>query len=387
MNQIAPLKLDLYTKNFQWVGRLGTPKFVTAIPRFNAVGTATIGLLADHRLASRIFDPGMRFVITDPEQSFDDGVVISGRIDDIRGSGTYGSEVIEIDIIDDFCLFDEVLGWVIPTAAINAQGTAGTNWTQTGPAETVLRAALYANAVTRLGLPVSMAASSGRGSSITAQLRFDPLSELFPVKDGAGINGSGIGVTVKQSGAGLLVRVYEPRVITRKLTPTTGEIVDWSYSLKKPSATRVAVGGQGEAQARVFRTVVDAARETEIGWKIERWRDARDVDAGADMENNLTARGNQTLTEAAEKAGLSLTLAETKRFKYGRNVRVGDRITLEVNPNLPVTDILSEATLSWTQDDGWKRTPKVGDRSDDPDVNLHRTIAALARKFVKGTKG
>jgi hypothetical protein len=163
-------------------------------------------------------------------------------------------------------------------------------------------------------------------------------------------------------------------------------VTSWGYSISMPKATRVAVGGQGEAQARVFRTVSDAPREAEIGWKIERWRDARDVDAGADMENNLQARGRETLTEGARRTGLSLGLAETAAFRYGRNVRVGDKVKLEINPNFTVDDVLSEATLSWTQDDGWKRTPKVGDRSDDPDVKLFRGVAALARKIAKGTR-
>lgn len=384
---VAPLLIDVYSKTFQHLGRIGDPKFCTVIPRFNAVGSATIGLLASQKMIPRLFDGGARLVIRDPRQSADDGVVMSGRVDDIRGSGKYFGELLEVDIIDDFTLFDEVLGWVIPTAPISAQGTAGTNWTMTGPSETVLRAALYANAVTRLGLPVSMAASAGRGGTITAKLRFDPLSELFPTLDGAGLTDSGLGVTVKQSGAGLVVRAYIPTTYARVLTPRSGEVGDWSYSIKNPTATRVAIGGQGEAQARVFRTVVDAAVEADIGWKIERWRDARDVDAGADMENNLQARGRDTLKEGAKKAGLSLELAETARFQYGRNVRVGDRVSLDIGTPEPITDVLAEATLSWTQDDGWKRTPKVGDKTDDPDATLLRGIKMLARKIAKGSRG
>lgn len=396
---VPPLLLDVYTKTFVRVGRVGAPISVTVTPKVNAIGTATVSIMANDVMAAKLLADGARVVIIDPQQSYDDGVVMSGRVDGVRGSGDVGAELIEFDIIDDFCLFNEVLGWVIPTAPITGQGTAGQWWTSTGPAETVLRNAVVANAVTRLGLPVNFPASQGRGSTVTAKLRFDPLSELFETGSttsasvgggtgaGAGIGAAGIIVSVKQIAGQLRVIVRTPKVYTRVLTPDSGEVISWGYNMQRPTATRVVIGGQGEAQARALRTKADATRETQIGWIIERWRDARDVDAGADQDSNLYARGQETLDEGAAKVGLSLSLAETEAFKYGKNVTVGDTVSLQIAGLPLLTDVLSEVKLSWTREDGWKRAPQVGQRSDSTDISLIKAVANIARKLAKGTRG
>lgn len=367
-----PLRIGVYDKDFQRHGLVGAPKFVTVTPKFNAAGGATVGVLGTDRMIQHLIADGARMWIRDEAGQH----VMSGYVNDIRGTGPARTSLMEFDIVDDFALLGEVLGWVVPTAAITAQGTAGSNWEMTGSAEAVLKAAVTANVVDRLGFPLTVEPNQNRGSTVTAKLRFHPLYDrLFPVQDGAGIAEAGIGVYVRQQpGGGLYLGVYTPQTYPRTLDERSGIIVDWSYSHSAATATRVVVGGQGEAQLRSFRYVTDTTREAAMGRKIERFRDARDVD---DV-SLLAPRGQETLADGAAKSGLAVALSQTANFRYGYSVRVGDRVRLALANGITIDDVLREATLSWTQDDGWKATPKIGERSGSADVTIARTIKRLA---------
>lgn len=368
----APVRLTVYDKTFARKAIIGAPKFVTVIPRFNKPGSATVGLLASDRSIPHLLESGCRMTIQDELGDH----LLSGRVSKVRGRGPAKQELVEVDILDDFAVLSEVLGWVVPTGAITEQGTAGVNWELTGPMETVLKSAVQANAIDRLGLPIVCAPDLGRGPTITAKLRFHPLYDrLFPVVDGAGIDGTGWGVTVKQVGAQLVLDVFEPSVYPRTLTAGGGVLREWSYDITPPTATRVVVGGQGEAQLRNFRRLEDLDRETDLNWKIERFRDARDTDDPP----TLYARGQETLDEGAGKSGLSMELSNTKTFRYGSSVKVGDRVTVQVGPGVTISDVLTEATLSWTQGDGWKTTPKIGERADDVTSKMLAQLRKMAR--------
>ena len=379
MSVPPPITIEVYDKAFTRRGVIGAPKFATIIPRHNAIGGATIGVLASDRMVPELFTAGARMRILDDNGQH----LMSGPVKTARGRGPQRTSLLEFDVEDDFRILGQILGWVQPAEAIDDQGIAGDNWVMTDNAETVLKAAVQANGIDRLGLPLTCATDLGRGSIITAKLRFHPLFDrLFPVIDGAGLSASGIGVTVRQIGAGLVLDVYEPSVYPRVLTEASGVITDWAYSSAAPEATRVVVGGQGEAQLRVFRHLEDTAREAEWGQIIERFRDARDTD------DNLTlyARGQETLDEGAPKSGLSLTLSQTPNFRYNTAITVGDQVTMRVGPGTQITDIVTEATLSWTKDDGWKATPKVGERSDDADTMLVRAIRSIARSISNSAR-
>jgi hypothetical protein len=188
------------------------------------------------------------------------------------------------------------------------------------------------------------------------------------------VDQAGIGVTVKHSGNGLLLDVYEPRNYPHLLSPESGKVIGGSYSLAGPTATRVVVGGQGEGVERDFRTFPDPARENDWNDVIEVMRDARDSGSG----DVYGARAAETLSEGAPMAGLSLELSETKHFRYGGDgLRVGDLVTALINGQ-PYADSLREVRLSWDKD-GDIATPVIGERSDDPDVQLAKSLRALKR--------
>jgi hypothetical protein len=375
----SPFKITVYDGAFVRKGFVGDPVALIVTPRHNALGTAMLTVDSDHVRLADLFAPGARAVI-----DYEGRTLLTGRVRLRAGAGPELTGTLTFTIVDDLRLLWRVLGWPDPASVISDQ-TLRAYDTRTGPAETVLKDLVTANAVTRLGLPVAVTPDLGRGSEITAAVRMHPLADrLMPLVDAAGI-----GVTVRQSGSGLELDCYTPTLHPRTLSEGSGVVTSWSYSQADPEATRTVVGGPGEGTARQFHSVTDASRETDWADLIEVFRDARDVDADqtiAEIEAQLDLRGQQLLDEAVEKNGLKVTLAETSTFRYGQAVSVGDRVRIEVGPDVVVEDVLREAVLSWTRDDGLVVTPQVGERLDS-DTVLARAVAALGRGIRNLTAG
>lgn len=360
----------VYDKAFgsrQWIG---DPIYVTATPRHNQQPTATIALAADDPKVALLSSTGARCVIR-----YRDEHMVGGPVRLRRGQGISGQGVRLFDVADDWRLTSRVLLWQVPGSAITAQ-SASEYHIVTGPAETVVKTLLGA-AITRMGLPVTVATDLGRGATISVQARMStPVDVLYPLADQAGI-----GITVRQVGAGLVLDCYEPADTPITLSEKGGTLTELDWSISAPEVTRVVAGFDGEGTARHFRTRVDAALEAALGDVIEVFVDARDLkhdDPG--FEAAATARMQAAIAAGSAKAGLSVSLAETSRFRYGgaNGVHVGDPLTVPMVGGPGITDVLREATLTWSKD-GTRVTPVIGDRRDDPDMTFARAVASVAR--------
>ena len=245
----APFKITLYNKDFVRQGWLGDPEDLTVSPVFNGIGDAVITVATTNAKLPLLRERGARVVI---ENEFGDHLV-GGKIRAKSGKGPTLDGSMTFTVVDDYRLLSRVLGWPVPTAALTAQTSE--YHTLSGPAETVLKAAVQANAVTRLGEPVTVAPDLGRGDSITAAFRFHPLADqLFPAVETAGL-----GVTVRQVGNRLVVDCFEPQLHPRTLTEAGGIVTEWDWTEAEAEATDVVVGGKGEGVARKFAGYRDAA--------------------------------------------------------------------------------------------------------------------------------
>lgn len=365
----------VYDKDFVRTGFIGDPLVLTATPRHNQQPTASITLAGNHPKIPLLYDKGSRCVIRYRDEHMVGGVTrLRG------GEGIGAGKTVTFQIEDDWRLLKRIIARQVPASPITNQSAAEYR-VLSGPAETVVKTLLAAE-ITRLGLPVTVATDEARGGTIEVKARMDyPADVLFPLADQAGI-----GVTVRQSGAGLVLDCYEPTTWPINLSEAGGTILDGSWSLMPPEMTRVVGMFDGDGTARVYRQLINAALEAEWGDVIEGVIDARDLkhtDPG--FEAAATARMQAALDAAVAKAGLSLTLAETSVFRYGgtgtrRGVHVGDILTAELAAGVTVTDVLREATLTWS-DEGAHVTPVVGERRDDPTTAIVRAVAALGRSL------
>jgi hypothetical protein len=361
------LTITVYDKSFARKGWLGSPESVSVTVGFNVVGSASVTFVSSHNRAADILADGARLVI---EYEGLDRPLISGPIRRVSGEGPEGQSMITATIEDDLRVLWRVIGWPVPTATIDLQGTAAYR-TYTGDAETIVKTMVTEQAVTRLGLPVTVAANQLRGAVVPGgvKVRMHPLADrLFPAVEQAGL-----GVRCYQQGAGLVLDVYGPSTYPKTLSEQAGTIRSWSYATAAPSVTRAVGGGQGEGTARVFQSATDAARETRFGDVIEVFKDARDAETTEELDKAI----DETLVEGKPTSGLSVELSETPYFRYG-TVQVGDRVTIQVG-GLTITDVLRTATLTWNRQDGLTIMPGVGQHDDSPDARINKAVKALWR--------
>lgn len=371
-----PLNITIWDKTFQRLGWLNDPDSVGVTPMHLAIGSATVTVPLDHPKVPLLGAPGNRLCI-----EYQGKVLMSGPIVNAQGTGGKFNGTITYGIESDERIFWGELGWPEPGNAITNQGINSD--ILSGPAETVLKHYLGANSA-RLGLPVTVAPDQGRGTSIKATIRMQPLTDvILPL-----LTGTGIGLRVVQdaptdgNGTGLLLDVYETTADPIALTEDAGIVQSWSWSMQAPTATRTVIAGNGTGTSREFAQVVDTAAETLWGFKTEVLTDGSDLDYPA-LPADVTAKGQATLTAAAASAGLSVQLSETANFTYGKSVNVGDTVTLEVGPGITITDILSQANLTYDPDNGFQASPVIGDRSNDTTKTLVTAITRLGRVVRK----
>lgn len=369
-------KITLHDKDRQFTGQIGNPRSLTVTPRlFPLIGSAVMVVGLDHPKADQLMADGARVVF-----KLHDRVELSGPIDEYEIDTDTDS--LKVTVLDDAQLLRGILGWQVPTDPAEtgnlSQGTREyINYV--GNAETLVKGVVQANGINRLGIPgLVVAPNLNRGSTVPggASFRMHPLPDrLFPA-----LAMAGIGVTLKQIGTDLVFDVFEPRVYPRTLSVEGRTLKRAVWTHKRPSASRVVVGGPGEAKFRRYRGLVDSALEAKYGFVGEAFRDARDAKDETEPENvaatnaTMDARGQETLAETAATNGLTITLAESTVFTYGEaGVLVGDKVPVKVR-NKIITDTIKEAVLEWVSPDYASATPVVGEQID----TARKTAAALA---------
>lgn len=331
----------------------------TADLEANVTPTATFTLDDDHEAVPAVTANGARCAVW-----FRGAERFRGIIKQTPGEGPLGQ--VTGTVRGDLRKLWEWQGWPTPDSGIGAQTTPYA--VHSGPAETVLKDALADN-FARLGVPWSVAPSLGRGQATTASLRFHPLAEkLLPA-----IDANDLIVVLSYVGTQVIVDVRPSKLVPGVLTIASGIPEAYTYERSGPTATRVIVGGRGEAEARELVEFRDTTLEADWGDIIESFRDARNTEPGADL--SIDAR--EALAEGRPKSGISTTLNETDRFRFGTTYDVGDRVRVRVGPVDQVQPI--SVAITETAADGVVVTPRIGKIEGDTTDALAADIARLAR--------
>lgn len=371
-----PFDVTVFDKSYVRKGPLGAPLELSGELVANAAGSLEFAVPSDHPRVPDLVASGARVVVNYRPTSSSSMFLISGRVEEVAGGGPRHAPWRRFTVVDDFTvLTDEVECWPNPTGTILQQGDDAAYFTRTGPAETVLKQILAPN-VTRDGHVLTIPATAGLGSTITASVRFHtPFERLWPAVEQAGLL-----VRVRQSGAGRVLDVTVPTTYARVLTQESGVVVSGEYSVAAPTVTRVTILAGGEGTARVVRRKIDPARETAHGVRLSARRDARDVEStDPNLEAVLTARMDEALAEGAAKASLKCELVESDAFKFGVTFGLGDRVAIRLAGAPVVTDTVRSVAFDWSPGDGVRVTPRVGEWSDSADAPLVKQVTALTR--------
>jgi len=365
---VSAFRISVYDQDRLFRCQIGNPAALTATIRHNLTSTLTMTVPLQHNRVGELMADGARLKVSFKGEHLISGPITADALETDGASGTY-----TVTVEDDLRILWDILGWPVPGALITNQAAAEYR-TYTGDAETILKDAVTENGVTRMGIPgLSVASNLHRGATIPGgvPLRMHPLADqMFPA-----IEDAGLGVSVRQIGAGLVLDVYEPTTRPR-LSVKGRTLKKVSMNRTRPTKSRVVIGGQGEGTARNFRLLVDTAREAQYGMRAETFRDARDDNTTTVMD----ARGQETLNEAGPKNGISLTLAGAGIFQYGPGgFHVGDRVPVKVQDGITITEVIRETTLTWKSKDYAETAPVVGEITNQPERITAQRLAALAR--------
>jgi hypothetical protein len=189
----------------------------------------------------------------------------------------------------------------------------------------------------------------------------------------------GVDVRFLQGASSVVASGYVGILHNEPLTEASGVLVQGTYVLQPPTATRVNVGGPGEGTLRKWRQVIDTAAEAKWGRSWEVVADARDVqEDDADWAAKLDARGWEVLRAGAEKVSVRAQLAETDDFKFPR-YKIGDVFTLEFLDGQEVKDRITRIDFSMTPDDGLEITPFLGTIEDSTEAQVMKAVSNIAR--------
>jgi hypothetical protein len=306
-------RISVYDKNRAYLFPIGNPTALEATVRFNDVGTLSMTVPLTHERVTALMEDGVRLRVLYRGEHLISGPITADELDTDGKKGTY-----RITVEDDFRVLKDILGWQAPANTIDNQSTAEYR-KYTGNAEGIVKVAVTENGVNRLGISgLTVATNLSRGTSVPGGLsyRMHPLADLmFPAVETAGL-----GVTVRQDAAtpnaNLVLDVFTPTTFDKPLSIRGGTLKQVTMTRTRPTASRVVIGGSGEAKERSFRVVTDTARETTYGMKAERFVDDRQ--SGSDYTSALKDTSDAKFeldfeTDNKNKAAKELTAAQNAK--------------------------------------------------------------------------
>lgn len=356
---VTDLTVEIRDANLNRVGQL-TPEDLsgfTMVMRYNNVGTWSLTLPASNRYVDLLRSPGYGIIVT-----YNDNVILSGPTTSAKLEQSTDNIVGDwvIDGADDSLILSERLAYPTPTTSDVAQQSTAYD-AREGSAESVVKAYVAANIGQGCGTDraidyLEIEPDLARGSNVIGNARFETLQELiYPLAQTGGI-----GYTIEQVGDGLVFQVYEPvdRTASIRMDLENGRLTSTEYAYLSPKATRVIVGGEGEAALRVFyegSSTESILAENVWGRRIEHFADSRSGNAG----DELVQTANEMLVDNGKTiVNLNVTPSDDQTMRFGYDWFLGDRVTV-VAGNVESSSVVTEIGLS-VQPDGVRIGATVG---------------------------
>lgn len=439
-----PFLIDVYDKAFKWQGRITDPVAIDGSVRHNALSNFQYRLRAGDPMIEDVLTKGCRITMQYRDVGLTSGMVRTKQGDLLPN----GDVVFQLQgdwrvlpnttalvapghpIMPTTLSAVDPTGWgqawlpgggsdAGPDGTIQGQtgyylwpdGSAATGGIYVAYSESAIKHLIQANAIARLGRPLTIAPDLERGgdaraASMLPSVRMSKLEDaLRPL-----LGWSGLGLRIMQEAMSdtITVDVYEPGSWDAPLTVASGVVEDGGWSLNPPIATRVIVGGPGEIAARAFYSAADPALEDEYGDVIEVFRDATGASLNwpsslADLYRvakyyllrpevtstdkalftaYLSAAAQTGLNDGVPTTGVQATLSESETFYFGGvdGIQLGDTVTIKTGAGADeqeFTDVITEAKFSLTAS-GFTVEPILGIKSDDPTRALADAVAKLA---------
>lgn len=274
-----------------------------------------------------------------------------------------GAGKITVYFSDDLASIAARMTYPDPTQTISAQ--TSDNWTYTGNAETGLLALVNLNAgpgalAVRQIPNLIMGAPVGTGSSvIVTATRMQPLLDV--ARQMAELGGN-FGFRTRQTTSNQIVfETYEPEDKSGEVRFGfgLGNMSYVSYEVDAPTATAVAVGGQGETGPEAAMIERNNAPDEAVWGRFEKLvARAGDLDVQA-----LEDDGDQALAEGAPTTRLASNLLDIPDQRFGVHYGVGDLVSFESWPGEQVVDLVRTVHLQVYPTSGEYASATVGSQA------------------------
>jgi hypothetical protein len=347
--RVSDLIVEVRDSSLARVGQL-LPKDLegfTAVLRFNAPGTWTLTLPADHVLVDALRSPGAGLLVNGPDFSFSGPTREAKRsqsTEDPAGTWT-------ISGVTDDSIFGERLAYPTPTTADVTAQTSDYD-VRSGTASTLLYEFVDANLgpsapVGRKVDGLLLADDDNLGSEITASARFENLGKLLTRL--AAIDGLGFALT--QDGNNLVFSVFEPtdRSAYVRFDIDNKLLTKSEYTYTAPTATRAIVAGQGAGVDRTFVEVVtDDSTTAETVWsrRIEVFKDSRSTADSAE----LAQVGTEELVDKGKTLeAVSVSPSDDVTMAFGTDWFLGDKVSVVVGEE-SIVQIVTEVGFKISED-------------------------------------
>ena len=357
--RVEDLTVEVRNGNFERIGQLLSADLngLTVVMRYNNVGSWSITLPSNHRLVDSLRAAGAGIIIAIENEVIFSGYTTSAILEQSKDN-PLGDWTIEG--VDDSVILSEHLAYPAPFESDVTNQTLAYD-VRSGAAETVIKGYVFDNISTEAGTvraidKLTVQDDEGRGELVSASARFDNMQELIYKLAQTG----GIGFRIEQIGNQIEFQVFEPvdRSQTVRMDLDNGKLTRTEYGYGQPKATRVIVGGAGEAEERVFyegATYESLQAESLWARRVERFVDSR----GSEVETALEQAANEALIDEGKTiVNLSVTPSDDQTMRFGIDWYLGDKVTIVVGL-VETTAVVTEVGLS-VQPDGVRIGATVG---------------------------
>jgi len=365
---VSDWRIHVRNPELENIGIVDVWETLRAELRLNAGGTWSITLPSAAQQA-HLFEQGHGVVVWGPG-----GVVFSGPMREPKyATSDDGAATLTVSGIDDTARLAFRLCYPDPTSPSTEQ-TEESHYVATGPAETVIRNLINANAgpgalPARRISGLNLGPDLGRGTTVRVEARFTNLLEQCTELAATG----GVRFWIEQDNEQLVLKFSEPVTSRARFSPAMGNLLAHEWSLSAPTATRVLVAGQGDLTERQFVERADADAEDAWAERIEVFQDARDTSEDETHEQ----RGDAVLAEAAGRGGLSSTPVDVPGLTYAVDYNLGDIAEVDLG-EITVADTIAQISIDGSAS-GVRVRPIVG--GTDPDAPaIYKLFRQLRRR-------
>lgn len=365
---------------------------IEAVQRFNQPGSGQFTAAASRPLLDLLTNiapvgqwlpdqivPGHRIMMIRDGEIWSAGPIEQWTYEEDDDAASGG--IVTVTWADDMAWLGARVTYPDPAADAESQ-TEDARWEATGNAEDLIRTLINLNAGPGALEPrqvpqLTLGADNGAGGTVTWGTRFQPLLDELR---GIALAGGNLGLRTSQDGAQIKAEVYDPPDMTGavRFSRGLGNLRSTRLTVTAPTVTAALVAGQGEG---VARTIHERLNPDGIGdWgRFEQFIDQRQTDDPTE----LVQAGDGALTEGGESARLETVTLDTADQKFGRDYPLGAIVSVEVWPGREVADIVREARLTASPEDGTTVTVTVGSGEDVTDPAWVRRLRDLDRRMTR----